>query len=314
MITGPGIYDIEIGAYHHDPNLCDGPSISASGLKAVADCPARYWAFSPYNKDRYIDETTKAFDIGKAAHALVLGEPEFAKYFVVSPYDAFNKKPGYIWYNDEWKPSVESGREARTLLKPDDFKTVKLMAQAQRASQVVMMAFEYGKPEQSLIAKDAETGVWLKSRPDWLPDDPTMRFISDYKSCVTIEPRKLSNDAFKYGYHIQAAMQFDLVQAVMGVRPLGVAHVVQEKDPPYLADLRMFQPEALDYGRLIYRKALRTFSDCMARGKWPAYTDVPQYFETPPWVARQMEEFDGNDGHYDTNEPAYTGADYFAAG
>lgn len=285
MISIPGIYTIPIETYHHDANLCAGPSISASGLKTVLDCPAIYWATSPYNPKRYPPKDTKPFAIGRAAHSLVLGEPEFHAHFVISPYAEFRTNEAKDWRDSQ----------AKTILKAPEFDTVLAMAEAQRSNPHVMHAFEFGKPEMSIIWKDEETGIWLRSRPDYLPDDPAQRFIVDYKSCVSIEPRKLSADAWDYGYHLQAALQFDAVQTVMGVNPLGVAHVVQEKTPPYLADIRMFQEEQLEYGRKLYRKALRRFADCMASGKWPGYTEAPQYFETPYYITKQMEEFNGNE-------------------
>lgn len=304
-ITAPGQYQIPIEAYHHDAALCDGPSISASGLKQIANCPAKYWAFSPLNPNRFLPLETKALDFGRAAHCLVLGEPEFHGHFVISPYDAFHSKDARTWRDVQ----------ERTILKAEDFDRVRAMADAQRASPVVMQAFELGSPEQSLLWKDLETGIWLKSRPDWLPFDPTQRFLVDYKTAVTIEPRKLAVDAFKFGYHVQAALQMDAVQIVLGIkRPLGIAHVAQEKDPPYLCDLRMFQPEQLDYGRLIYRKALRTFADCLDSGKWPAYTTDPQYFETPYYILKEMELHYDNDGNIGAPARKHTGAEYFAAG
>lgn len=305
MITAPSLYNIPIDSYHHDPNLCDGPSISASGLKQIVECPAKYWAFSPYNPRRFEKKETKALDLGRAAHALVLGEPEFAKHFIISPHDEFRTKEAREWRD----ASLDMGL---TVLKASDFDVVQAMAKAQRASPVVMQAFEGGKPEQSLIWRDDETGVWLKARPDWLPDNPATAFVVDYKTALTIEPRKLSIDAFKYGYHIQAAMQMDGVRQIFGVSGLGIAHVVQEKDPPWLPDLRMFSPEALDYGRLLYRSGLRTFAKCLNAGKWPAYTECPQYFETPTWIARQMEEFDNGDDGYGKQSNSYSPADYYA--
>lgn len=322
-ISAPGIYDIDIDRYHHDPHLCDAPSISSSGLRTLLlECPAKYWAFSPYNPNHFPDESTKALDIGRAAHCLVLGEPEFAKHFYVSPHDVFNKNPGKQWY-DGWKIEVEAGREKRTLLKPDQFETVQAVAAVRRRSAQAMRAFENGLPEQSLIHKDEETGVYLKSRPDWLPHKPANSFLVEYKSALSIDPRRFSYDAFKYGYHMQGAMQLDAVEAVMGVKPFGLAHCVQEKDPPYLCELRLFQPDHFDWGRKQYRRALRLFARCMERGEWPSYTSEATFIETPYSVAKDMEigwtdDFERN---YDNGSEAsgkaernYTAADYVGAG
>lgn len=280
MITANGRYSIPIEAYHHDPKLCDGPSISASGLKVIDACPELYWATSPLNPKRFPPKETKAFDAGRASHALTLGEPEFAKYFIVSPYAEFRTNEAKAWRDSQ----------TLTILKPDEFETVIAMADAQRANPAVMNAFIDGEPEVSLVYKDKETGVYLKSRPDWLPHNPARRFIVDFKTTVSIEPRKLSSDAFKFGYHIQAALQVDAVEAVLGIKPIGIGHVVQEKSVPYMADLRLFTPEQIGYGRKIYRRALRTFADCLSSGKWPGYTDGASYFQTPRWVESEIEE------------------------
>jgi hypothetical protein len=311
---GPGIYsDIDIDRYHWDPNLCERPSISGSGLKLIAECPAKYWAYSPYNKNRFDPVETKALSLGKAAHALVLGEPQFNKYFVIAPYDNFARKPGHTWYNDEWKPAVEAGTEKRTLLKPGEFDTVDAMARAQLTSPQVAQAFlGAGRPEISLIYTVPEvSGFYCRSRPDWLPDDPSRGFVVDYKTAETIDPEKLSIAAWKYGYHVQAAMQMDAVRACFGVEPLGIAHVCQEKKPPYLAELRMFTPEQLEIGGRIYRRAFHTFVACMQSGIWPAYTTAPQYFETPRWITaqQQWEDENGND-----NEDSPSAGDYLRAG
>jgi len=278
-IDKAGIYDITSEQYHSQA-CCVGPSISSSGLRKISrECPARYWATSDLNPAGRQAADKDAFAFGRAAHALVLGEPEFDKHFVVSPYDTFRTKDAQQWREEQ----------TRTVLRNEEMAVVREMAAAQQATWGVRKAFTAGRPEQSVIWCDDETGVWLKSRPDWLPDKPGLRFIVEYKTCHTIEPKRLSEDVFKYGYEMQAAMLIDGVQQVLGVQPLGVAHVVQEKDYPYLCDLRMFTKEQVEFGRWQYRRALRTFAECLNTGKWPPYTEGAQFFDTPYWVTKAME-------------------------
>jgi hypothetical protein len=307
-INAPGIYDLTMDQYHGD--ICDGPSVSASGLwKLINECPALFWETSALNPQRVTHDATRALDVGKAAHALVLGEPEFARHFAVLPFDNLRTKEAQAW-----KATTEEA--GKTVVRADDFETVKAMAAAQKRSPQVSRAFRNGKPEKSLICK-VGTGpsVWLKSRPDWLPDDPANGWIIDYKTCRTLEPRKFSAAAFEYGYHLQAALQVDVTQAVLGVDPMGVAHVVQEKESPYLAELRMFSPEQIELGRQEYRKALLLFSECWRKWKegrpdreaWPGYTTEPQYFETPFHIIKRMDEYGNQDaGSGDTARYAAT--------
>jgi hypothetical protein len=314
-ITQSGCYDIDIEEYHSQ--CCDGVSTSSSQLQKVLACPVKFWAMSDLNPKRFPEKPRKVFEIGRAAHSLVLGEPEFNKHFYVLPSDAPRrpaksqrsaKKPSdasikaiLFWDALEQKPQA--------LLKPEDFEIVELMALGLRLSPQVSQAFKNGEPEKSLIWKDEETGIWLKARPDWLPNDPKSEFICEYKTAVTIDPWSLTNAVFRYGYHMQAALQIDGVQAVFGVKPLGVAHVVQEKEPPYLAELRMFTPEQIETGRKTYRKALRLLAQCLETGKWPGFTAEPTFFETPYRIAMQSEDTE-NDDRIRKPETRYTAEDY----
>lgn len=309
-ISANGIYDLSMETYHSD--CCDGPSVSASVLhKMNAECPAKVWETSPLNPNRVEDKAKKAFDVGRAAHALTLGEPEFARYFVVSPYDDFRTKEAREWRDGE----------TRTVLKSDDFEDVFAMAAARKRSPQCAQAFLKGMPERSLIHRDEETGVYLKVRPDWLPDDPAKDFIQEYKTARTIQPRRLGMAVFDYGYHSQAAMQFDVTAAVLNVTPLGVAHIVQEKEVPYLAELKMFDIDQLEFGRREYRRALQLFARCWEarlagkpeRVAWPGFSVEAQYFETPYYIRKKMEQPDELD-RYGHAQGEHTSRDYFAAG
>jgi hypothetical protein len=130
----------------------------------------------------------------------------------------------------------------------------------------------------------------LKSRPDWLPDDPSAGWIIDYKTTADLRPRKFSAQAFECGYHLQAALQVDGCRAVLGVDPLGIGHVVQEKADPYLAELRLFTYEQIEFGRREYRRALVTFARCWERKQWPGYTTEATYIETPYYIMKNMED------------------------
>lgn len=304
-IAQAGIYDISFEDYLGD--TCEGVSISAHGLahfltreEGGTATPAHWWAHSCYNQNREPEKSTKAFDVGRAAHALVLGEPQFAKYFAVLPFDSLRTNEAKAW-------AEKTEAEGKTVIRAADLEMIERMAAAVKRSPQVGQAFKAGRPEMSLIWRDEQTGIWVKSRPDWLPDDPAARLILDFKAHADIEPAKFARDAFAFNYHLQAAMQRQAVREVMGVEPIGVGHVVQEKEPPFLTELRMFRPTALDYGQRLFRRALARFAQCWNEKKWPGYTTEASYIEEPYTVAKRIEE-DGN--NYDEIGDA---ADYAAA-
>lgn len=301
-ITEPGCYAISFEDYLGD--TCDSVSISSHGLahfltkeEGGTATPAHWWAYSPFNPNREEETTTKALDVGRAAHALVLGEPEFAKYFAVLPFDSLRTKEAKAWADK----MVEEGK---TVIRDTDLTLIQRMATAVKRSPQVARAFVKGRSEMSLIWRLLINGtvIWVKSRPDWLPDDPANGWILDFKAHADIEPGKFGRDAFGFNYHLQAAMQRQGVREVFGIEPLGVAHVAQEKAPPFLAELRIFRPTALDHGQNLFNRAIVRFANCWIRHKagapeniaWPGYTTEASYIEEPYTVAKRIEE-DGND-------------------
>lgn len=294
-VYGTGIYDgVDIDLYHQSQagKLCDGVSISSSGLRTIRnECPARFYATSDLNPNKVAAKEKASLNFGRAAHSLMLGEPEFNSKFVISPYEIFNNNNAKAW------------RDAQTkqIVKVADMVVINDMVKALKNNRQVARAFANGAPEKSILWKHSSTGIYLKTRPDWTPEKPEKEFFVEYKTAVTIQPRALSNVVFRYGYHMQAALFIDGFRAVTGVNPFGVAHVVQEKDPPYLAELRMFTPEQIDFGRREYWRALRIFSECLTTNKWPGYTTEPEFFETPYGVQKQMED-EIDDGSEDGTE------------
>ena len=288
LITAPCWRDDIPNHAYHSGGLCDGVEISSTGLKQIAlDCPAIYWAQSSYNPKREVTSSA-ALDFGSAAHALILGEPTFDAEFVISPYDDFRSKEAREWRN---------GQE-RTIVTAADFATIQKMAAEQRSTPHCARAFDAGVPERSFFWREPETGVWLRARPDWFPLDPASRYIVEFKTAQSVRPDKFAQSAFDYGYHIQAALMLDVVAGVLGEKPLGIAHVVQMKTAPYLADLTYFTADQIEHGRRAYKRALRTFAACWERHKsgapervaWPGYSAEPTPIETPFRVAKQLEQ------------------------
>lgn len=288
-VQGPGVYDVAADDYHSQ-RICPGPSVSSTGLRRLLrECPARFWAQSDMNPDRVPQKEKKSLAFGRAAHALMLGEPEFHKHFIVSPFESFMTKEARHWRDEQ----------TRQIVRPEELVIIRDMVVSQRKSDECCRAFKKGAPEKSIVWKDDETGIWLKVRPDWLPNDPVTAFITEYKTAETIQPRRLSSAVFEYGYEMQAALMLDGVRIVTGKPPVGIAHIAQEKEPPYLVAAFLFSEEHLMWGRMQYRKALRIFARCLEAGRWPAYTTEPTYFGTPFWVSKAMENF--TDDHHGTS-------------
>lgn len=269
MSIAPGIYQIPDAEYH-----ADRTALSASGAKLLLppSCPAlfRYRMDNP-------PEPTAAFDIGHAAHRLVLGDgPEIVP----------------VWFSD-WR--TKEAREQREKVHADggvpllgeDFKRVHGMAEVIEAHPVASALFnpDHGKPEQTLRWVDEQTGVPLKARLDWLPEARGGRIIvTDYKTTQSAEPEAFARSAATYGYELQAAWYIDGVRALGLDDDPGFLFVAQEKTAPYLVNVIELSAKDIELGRRRMRRAINLYKHCTDTDTWPGYGDDIALVSLPRWV------------------------------
>ncbi len=279
-VTEPGVYELDDATYHGDPvpNALGG-SLSASGAKKLLppSCPARY------RHDRVNPPTpTAAFDIGHAAHKLVLGTGP-----TIDVCDA-----------DDWRS--KAAREFRqdchiagvVPLLAKEYAQVKAMADAIKAHPVASRLFDpaKGKAEQSLFWQDTPEQPWRRARLDWLPSTTGGRMVvPDYKTSVSADPGSFSRIAANFGYAMQAAWYLDAVAALNLAETAAFVFVVQEKTAPYLVTVVELDAEALDVGRALNRRALNVYAECVSTDTWPGYSDDVELVSLPAWFVRQME-------------------------
>lgn len=287
-IDADGIYDISAEKYRSD--CCVAHSVSGSGLVTIeTQSLLHYWNDSYLNPERE-EKSTPAMLFGIAAHYAQLGEIAFSQRFVVKPYDSYHSNEAKAW------------RDAQTkqIISKSDFDKIGNMARVLAKHPLAKMAFRDGKPEQSVIWKDTDTGLYLKSRPDWL--SATSPFICDFKSSASAHPRDFVRTAFKLHYNVKAALQVDGFKALG--RDITPYFIVQETEAPFAVLVAVFRPHDLEFGRLLYRGALRRLAGALARGTkrehFPGYNDdkvayltMPQWQETEILARKEAGEFKG---------------------
>lgn len=273
VITEPGVYDISFDDYVRDP-VPDG-SLSNSEAKHLMPpegCPARF----RWEKD-HKRPTKRVFEIGTAAHALVLGTgPELVEI------DAEN------WRTDKAKQDAEDARaDGMVPLLPHEYRMVQDMAEALRRHPVASALFspDRGDAEQSLFWIDGPTGMYRRARLDHLPYPTGSRMIlSDYKTCAKADAVSAAKTLHNLGYARQAATYLD------GVRALGHAddeamYVIcyQEKQQPYLVHIFEVDAMALTIARDQNRAALQLYAECAAADHWPGWDSI-DLLSMPAWL------------------------------
>jgi hypothetical protein len=198
------------------------------------------------------------------------------------------------WRTKAAKEAAAAAREAGAVpLLTAEHAQVQAMAAALREHPVAAALFDpdRGDPEQSLFWVDDRTGVWLRSRLDWLPRQPAGRLIiGDYKTAVSASPDGFSRAVLNFSYHQQAAFYTDGAAALGLDGDPAFLFVVQEKTPPYLVAVYELDALATEAGRARNRRAAEMFRDCTEAGIWPGYSAEVEPISLPPWATR-IEEY-----------------------
>jgi hypothetical protein len=281
LITTPGVYEMTAAEYHADP--VEGGSLSSTGARRLLppSCPAAFdWARRNPQKPK------AAFDLGTAAHKLVLGEG--GDLAIIDADD---------WTTKAARTDRDLARlqGATPLLRPQ-YERVQAMALALIAHPLAGPLFATGRgtPEAALVHRDAATGVWRRALLDWLPAPRSSRvIIPDYKTAVSAAPDAIARAVAEYGYHQQGAWYLDAARALdVAGDDAEFVLVVQEKDPPHLVTVVQLDAVALRIGRARNRRALEIYAECAAARRWPGYADDPVYLSLPPWAEkRDTEEY-----------------------
>lgn len=273
--------DLTAEAYH-----ADRTSISSSGLRALLapGCPAQF----KYDRDNP-PAPKREFDLGHAAHRLVLGIGE-----ELEPLDFDN------YLTKAAKAARDEAREAGAVpLLTHEWEQVQAMAEAIRRHPIAgpLFAPGTGRAELSLFWTDPATGVRCRVRPDWLKEMPGLALAVDYKTAKDASPEAVSRAIRDRAYHQQDALYTDGIWAALKPEDVRFIFVFQSKTAPYLITVRELTQQDRDIGRARNERGLRIYADCVARNEWPDWTgpvtEIPQ-IGMPTWdTIRQAEEFLG---------------------
>lgn len=283
-ISKPGIYSGVPMSVYHGANLCDGPSISSSGLRKISnESPAHYFCESPYNPARVEQKETEALVFGRAAHHLLLGEDDFNTLYIVRPdkWDSWRTDPA-----KQWKAAQEA--QGRTVLLPGQLETIRGIARSLAAHPLIDAGILNGSIEQTIVWRCKDTGVWLKARPDAIPNDAGD--FADLKTTTSVQSADLARAIAEHGYHQQAALIAAGWHALTGQDIASFSFVFVEKQPPYCARIVTLRDDDLARGERQNFVAIKTFADCMASGEWPGPGGADaEYLSLPTWAQTRID-------------------------
>jgi len=252
------------------------PALSRSGAKTLLSNPARY----RWEQDNH-SPSKDAFDVGTAAHAIVLGVG----------LDELDVIDATDWRTKAAQAAKKASRDAgRTPLLKDQFDATLAMAEAVLRHPTARVILEReGHAEQTVFWTDyAENGdeVPCRARFDKLTvDQDDQPAIVDLKTTgKDAGPTAFVRSVIDYGYDLQDDFYSRGFEVTTGQRA-SFTFVVVEKDPPHFVAVHTLDERFRQRGRELRLAALDRFAHCTATGHWPAHGDHIHVLTPPRWAA-----------------------------
>lgn len=258
-MTTAGYHKLTAEAYHADP--CVVPSLSSTIAQILLnESPRKAWHSHPKLNPEYREGHDGKFDIGTAAHAVLL-EQDSSRIVIV---DA-----------DDWRTKAAKElrgaayAEGKTPLLKRHHDAVMAMVGVARAFIAQSEIAPYWQDAESeLTGVVLEDGIWLRCRFDRITKN--RRFIFDYKSTESASPEVFSRQITRMGYHIQEAFYRRVARALGATGPR-FAFLAQSVEPPYECSLHGCDPALQEIADAEVERAIRLWRECMTRKEWPSY-------------------------------------------
>lgn len=275
MLDKPGLYDgIMNDNYHADP--CPQPSLSSSiGKILVHSTPSHAWTAHPRLNPDIDDDNSKTFDLGSAAHDILLEGEKRLSQIVASDY----KKDAA----QEARDRAYAGGLIPILSMPAKGKRLSQLSMTRQFAQNVRaqldldpenaMAFKDGKPEQTLIWTEEVNGftVWCRARPDWWFDDFRKKPVYDFKSTqASADPADLGRFGMMQGWPFQDAFYRRGMRKLFNFDP-EYRFVVGEHYLPHAMSVITFPPETRSEADEQAEYAVRKWAHCLQNNEWHGY-------------------------------------------
>jgi hypothetical protein len=278
-----GLHDeIPEAEYHADPALSSGIA------KLLIDrSPAHAWVAHPALNPNWKPEVEDKFDMGTAAHRLMLeGENCIAEYV------------GKDWRSGDAKAFREDVRAlGQVPLLVSQANRVREMVESAKAQMTLsypdLFLFLRGKPEQTICWED-DHDVKCRARIDWLHEGSDV--IDDYKTTsASADPRKWERTMYGMGADVQVAFYLRGLRKLTGKQEAEFRFVVQETYAPYALSVVSLAPSAMALANDKVQKAIDLWAVCLEKDFWPAYPTKVASIEVPTWEEMRWLDKQGDD-------------------
>lgn len=258
------IRQIDPADYHADP--LPRPSLNSTIAKILlTKTPAHAWTASPRLNPDWEPTDSDAFDLGRAAHAMLLGRGDDVSVVVADN-----------WATKAAKAAKEEARASgRTPMLEKDYRRVMRMTEVARGYLKACGLSDLDPARSELMASAEIDGVACRMMADhafeW-PLDP----ILDVKTAGSVSDHAIQRAIVDYGYDVSEQWYREVWKAATG-EDRDFVFLFIEKVPPYacrLIKLLRLPGDDADWSEDATEKcaeARRIWRTCLETGEWPCY-------------------------------------------
>jgi hypothetical protein len=218
-------------------------------------------------------EPTPAMDWGTAAHVAILEPDRFYADVLCGPADRRGKK---------WSEFLDDNPGKLVLPDPEFERVVAMQNAVMQNPTIRALATRAGVSEASAFWTDPDTGLLCRMRADRYVESLSM--MAELKTTTDASPAAFRRVAMRMGYELGDAMY----SAGWGLAGGGTVEdfifIVVESDPPYAHAIYQLDEPARLRGRTILQKALLTYQQCKAAGRWGGYPAEVTALSYPDYV------------------------------
>lgn len=276
----PGLYPgIPNTEYHkglievQDVNGLKVKPLSSTGAKTIVrESPADYLHQLANRVEK------KAFDLGSAAHELILEGG--LKTVTILDFDSFRSKAA-----QEARDKVYA--DGRTPMLRHELTAAYDMEKAVRSHDEASALLSNGGSEISALVWDEEYKIHFQVRYDWLRNDG---LIVDLKTSRKGNPHDFNREIADFYYDLQASLYLRAAE-ILGLNPPGYGWVVVQNTAPHNVYVVEYTGVGRLHGDRRMHTALRKYADGIHQGVWPAFPGIYPY-EPPKWLDYEGQEDD----------------------
>jgi len=275
-ILPPGVHQISAERYHADP--CPEPSLSSTLAKTMlAQSPLHAWTACPRLNPAWEPKNSKAFDIGRAAHEVILGAGggyEAIPADLLSSDGAARSKEARAFIDDCRSRGV-------TPLKAAEVDQIHAMREVARR-KLAAMQIDLDPARSEMIAIAQMDQVWCRAMLDNVPL-PVRDPIYDFKTCENASPDACQKAVLNYGYDVQAEHYRQVWRAATG-EDRTFRFIFQEKTAPFEVCVIELGEDSLFMARKKIARARDMWRICLRDGHWPGYPLGVHRIDLPAWA------------------------------